>query len=335
MRKNIFIALAALMTLAVSCKKNNIEKTDNGNMNPVVQTDNSSVAKLLKFKKQVEYYKANPNIKDGETMSIEEAVWNLENLFNVTYTFPEYGYSELVTQEFSLDIASDNGLVLCSDVAALYEELKDESRELYANDGFTDNKGFLTLHAEMDNTRGGETVKVKITTGEKINYNLPPEPHPAGPISKCWKYKRYLGDCDGNDMWTGGDEQLQLALEDYNNSLQPQAQNGYRYVYINREVKSFDATIYPNMNLFYREDVTDECICVHEMNECYFGERYVIFKHIPQQYGYGEDFCVTNIHIEGRDKGTYLCHWNEIEYGERQVVSLNEFGESIDIMNEI
>lgn len=335
MRKNIFIALAALMTVAVSCKKNNIEKTDNGSANPIVQAENSSVAKLLKFKKQVEYYKANPDVRDGETMSIDEAVWNLENLFNVTYTFPEYSYSGLVTQEFELSLEADNGRVLSSRVAALYEELKDGSRELYANDGFTENKGFLTLHAEVGDTRGDEVLKVKVTTGERTNYNLPPEPTPAGPISKCWKYKRYLGDCDGNEMFTGGDEQIQFALENYNNSLQPQAPDGYRYVYINREVKNFDATVYQNMDLFYREDVTDECIGVREMNKCYYGERNVIFRHIPQECGYGENFCVTNIYIEGRNEGNYLSHFNSIEYGERLAVSLNEFEESIDIMNGI
>lgn len=341
MRKNIFIALAALMTLAVSCKKNNIEKTDNGSTSPVVQAENSSVARLLKFKKQVEYYKANPDVRDGETMSIDEAVWNLENLFNVTYTFPEYSYSGLVTQEFELSLGADNGRVLSSRVAALYEELKDGSRELYANDGFTENKGFLTLHAEVGDTRGGEVLKVKVTTGERTD--TPSHEFDSlvewGPFMEGddWVYGEELGMCD--DPYVAGDAAQEITRE-INERIglgHPSFNSGERLAYINRTRIPFTPNKYHDM--YCTEDPERKCIVWQDMNVYWNYYRRIAYYLIPTtdpDYIQGEELIHVNIYgnhdYNAFDVENKWWHEGTAEYGERVMLDKSVFGDAVDLI---
>ena len=100
------------------CKKEGEpQANDNSNLAGISQQQNDdAVERIVNFKKQLAYYKANPNIKDGEKMSLEDAVWNIENTFDATYAFPEDAYAETRTQEFTLHLDVDaDGNVLLTD----------------------------------------------------------------------------------------------------------------------------------------------------------------------------------------------------------------------------
>jgi len=260
MKKNIIIALAALMVLTASCKKNIVEKTNNENTNPIVQTENSSVAKLLKFKKQVEYYKANPNIKDGETMTVEEAVLNVANLFNATYSEPEEYYTNKIKQEFSITLPIDkNGEILVGDVIAAYESTISNVRSVYNACQFA-NKGYSGLSVKIGEITS-DNVRFDFTGsfGKKVN-----EPANGYPFTNDWYYSEdeYGGMCSYPYLpGSGADRELQKAVSNAIISRLPVAPAGYRNIYLDEytvEVSGND----PNfLGLFYRSgNDIDYCI---------------------------------------------------------------------------
>lgn len=110
MRKNIFIALAALMTLAVSCKKNNIEKTDNAGADPnpaVVLEQSPDITRIIKFNNDVVMRRENPGLKTCEVITLDEAKDNIADLFNAVYGEPTEYYGETEHAEFSVTLPVD------------------------------------------------------------------------------------------------------------------------------------------------------------------------------------------------------------------------------------
>ncbi|MCQ2322780.1 MAG: hypothetical protein MJZ47_04085, partial [Bacteroidales bacterium] len=120
MRKHIIITLAALMTLAVSCKKNNIEKTDNGSANPVVAIEQSpDVTRIIKFNNDVKLRRDNPELKTREVITLDEAKDNIADLFNAVYGEPTEYYGETERAEFTVTLPVDaDGNVLLDDAVA-------------------------------------------------------------------------------------------------------------------------------------------------------------------------------------------------------------------------
>lgn len=65
----------------------------------------------LADEKQVDFYKANPAIKDGETMTLDEAIWNIEALFNLTYAYPELSYGHTIATYAHRELIGENVVV--------------------------------------------------------------------------------------------------------------------------------------------------------------------------------------------------------------------------------
>lgn len=144
------LIMAALMLGLGQCKRNHVEINPQvGAVSESIANGNDAVKRIVKFKKMLSYYKSNPGIKDGETMSLTDAICDLENTFNATYSYSEDMYSESMNHEFILNLNVDSdGNVLLTDLAALYEEIVSSARNAYANDGF-ENKIFISLLANV------------------------------------------------------------------------------------------------------------------------------------------------------------------------------------------
>ena len=97
--KRIYNLLSAVMTVVlaaivcVGCNKNE------GPTDKALKQGEATLARIMNFKQQVDYYKANPAIKDGETVTLDEAIWDIEALFNLTYAYPGLSYGRTETAD--------------------------------------------------------------------------------------------------------------------------------------------------------------------------------------------------------------------------------------------
>ncbi len=95
------------MTLAVSCKKNNIEKTDNAGTDPnpaVVLEQSPDITRIIKFNNDVKLRRENPELKTREVITLDEAKDNIADLFNAVYGEPTEYYGETEHAEFSVTL---------------------------------------------------------------------------------------------------------------------------------------------------------------------------------------------------------------------------------------
>ena len=69
------LAIASVAVIMFACKKENEPQTDNFNPNP--PETQAVIDHVNAFKSRIEYYKANPAVKDGETESISDAMGRL------------------------------------------------------------------------------------------------------------------------------------------------------------------------------------------------------------------------------------------------------------------
>ena len=330
MRNNLLKAMTLFCTLLAfgGCNKERVSPSQNGDN----QTSRNPIEQLRTFRKQIETVKANPETKSSETLTIADALWDIENNFNLSYSDAESYYSQTREHEFTLYLPTNNDQqALVSDVVNLYTQVTEQARDAYANDGF-EQKGFISLTIkETEATDGLLSVTFSGKTGEKCPYN-PPIAHVDGPFDENdnWLFAAPMGKCDDPDIPSGADEQLQEHL--YAELIEPYVDNnaGFRNIYIDRKRVVFDGTTYPGV--YYNTDPNDLCIEHEYMNDYYYTERQIITQTIPNQYhliGYSP----VSIAIGGIElNGNAVTHRNEIEYGIRMEVSKDEFGEIEDLL---
>jgi len=329
MKKSIIIALAALMMVAVSCKKNVVENTNSPN--PIVQTSDA-VTRIVKFKKQVEYYRENPNLRDGIKISLSEAVWDIENTFDATYSYTEDSYGETKDHEFTLYLNVDNeGDVLLSDLTVLYDQMTDAARDAYANDGFED-KIFISLTAKVIDVNGGvASIKIKAKTGERTNYNIPTCSE-EGPFNVGDDYKYDFGTCEDPDNGYGAAYLIQQNLRSLIRSDIEEPEAGCRNIYVNRFSVDFIGNDPRFTGLFYRTDIDDYCIAWPSMNHHYNAEKRAIFVTIPNDPAF-HGGSITNVTIYGAtDNVDYITHRTVAEYAKRVSANVSDVGEIEDLL---
>ena len=340
MKKLFLIAICAMglaTTVAVvSCKK---EKEPQGKVK-VPQADaqmQAEIDRIVGFMKQVEIRKANPGMKSAETMTLDEAVNNIVDLFNVTYTEPMAYYTESERHEFTLSVAlTADGKVLVDDVVAAYEQALANAREAYHGSTLPD-KAYQRLMVTCTPQRDGTAdLKFDGKYGTRTDQPEPPKPHIDGPFSvgDDWQCGGpYTGKCD--DTIVPGDaaeklnEQLFIRIsEDY-----PVAPAGKRTVFINEFPFEFSGSEYPGV--FYTEDLNETCIGWMYMNDYYAGEVNHIYRTVPEHngfsltalYSFGRYYVISaTVSYEGPDiTGLYHTHKTEVLYGRSCYVDEDEF----------
>ena len=334
-----FMVFAAVMT---GCKKEQEPQTSNDWQ--VVQNDldaGKTITRIIKFKKQLDSYRANPTMKTVETVSLAEAVWNIENLFNATYAMPEEFYSETATFEFSQWLSFDTiGRVSLSNLFNAYDQAVSSARTAYANDGFT-NKGFVFLLVNVGE-QNDDAVRLvfKGKTGERTSHpNLPSHDTVmyGGPFDTTdnWHYVQGMGKCDSTCLDSGADEEIQRRLEVFLRSTLTVPDSGARAVYVNSVLITFDGHDHQD-DVFYRENVNATCIDFNNMNRLFQREKRLIFETIPNNasgnvYGYKP----IMIEIDGMQNGSaYITHQNNITYAQRLMADITVFGETRDLLDD-
>ena len=323
MKKSLVQTLTLCCAVAALCacnKDNAINTGLGGNTMP-----NNSIEQLRSFRKQIEQVCA--GVKNDETLSLTEALWDVENYFNLTYSNVECYYDQTNDHEFTLSLpVDDQQQVLVYDAVALYEEVINQARAAMQADAF-DNKGFLSLTVkEVSQENRGTLITFSGKTGNRSSHNQIIN-HIDGPFDADdnWLFAAPLGKCDDPDIPSGADEQLQEHL--YAELIEPyiEAGNGYRNIYLNRTPIIFDGSNYSG--IYYNTHPENLCIDFMYMNDYYAGEKQAITRIIPEQYQL-TDYSPISIEISGVmiEDGTVATHYNEVEYGIRERVRIDEFG---------
>lgn len=305
---------------------------DNTSQNGEALLTHNPIEQLRTFKKQMEVARTNPETKSDETISLNDALWDVENYFNLTYSDAERYYGQMNEHEFTLSVPTDAAQqVLVYDVVSLYDEVVNQAREALVSDEFED-KGFISLTVkEVSTDARGTLITFSGKTGERTTYN-PYTPHVNGPfgVDDNWMFAVPLGKCDDPDIPSGADEQLQEQL--YIELIEPftGSDEGFRNIYVDRKRFIFDGSIYAGV--YYNTDLNDLCIDHEYMNDHYNAEKRIITQIIPNQYHlYG--YAPISIEITGASVDEIaLTHHNEIEYGIRAEVNIDEFGDIEDLL---
>ena len=288
MKKLFLIAICAMglaTTVAVvSCKK---EKEPQVKAE-IPQADaqmQAEIDRIVGFMKQVEIRKANPGTKSAETMTLDEAMNNIVDLFNVTYTEPMAYYTESERHDFTLSVAlTADGKVLVDDVVAAYEQALANAREAYHGSTLPD-KAYQRLMVTCTPQRDG-TAELKFDGkyGTRTDQPEPPKPHIDGPFSvgDDWHYRNGMGRCcDTCFPISGADKVLQDTIMKEVLANRPVDPEGYRGFYTHFRNRYFCAS--ENTGVFYRTDVDDTCIEWMEMNDFLVGEKNIIYHVLPQR----------------------------------------------------
>ena len=322
MKKSLVQSLALCCAIALcACNKDNPAENNSGGNT----LQNSSIEQLRSFRKQIEQVRS--GAKSNETLLLAEALWDVENYFNLTYSDVECYYDQTNDHEFTLPLSvNDQQQVSVYDAVALYEQVIGQVRAALQADTFN-NKGFLSLTVkEINQENRGTLITFSGKTGNRSNYN-PVINHVNGPFGTedNWMFAAPLGKCDDPDIPSGADEQLQEHL--YAELIEPytEAEDGYRNIYLNRQLFVFDGSNYSG--LYYNANPEDLCIDHLYMNDYYYGEKQTISQIIPGQYQLN-GYCPISIEISGVmiEDGTVATHYNEVEYGLRTQVRIDEFG---------
>lgn len=327
MKKELFKSLAFCCAISVlcACSKDNTIGTDpNGN---TASNNSKPLEQLRAFRKQIEYVRTHPEEKNNETLSLSDALWDVENHFNLTYSDAENYYDQINDHEFTLSLpVDDQQNVLVYDAVALYEEVILQAQAAIESDEFAD-KGFISLMIKDVNCENrGTSITFSGKTGNRTNYN-PPQAHLDGPfdIDDNWMFAAPLGKCDDPDIPSGADEQFQENL--YSELIEPYIETGtgYRNIYIDRKMYIFDGTNY--LGLYYNQNPDNLCISSDYMNDYYCREKKIISQVIPNQYNLA-GYSPISIEVDGVsiDNGAAVTHKTEVEYGIRMRVRIDEFG---------
>lgn len=319
------------MTLAVSCKKNNIEKTDNEGTNPnpaVVLEQSPDITRIIKFNNDVKLRRDNPELKTREVITLDEAKDNIADLFNAVYGEPTEYYGETERAEFSVTLPVDaDGNVLLDDAVAAYEEAVELAREGY-HASTLDNKGYICMSATIEEQRGGTAeVKLNGVFGKKTAAPTAAEGYFDESLNWLYTY-HVVPSCDEYED-EGADYALECAMKRMLITGNATAPEGYRI--ITYGVKDFNFSGYDYQDrLFYREgdDVNETCISGDYMNMYLDNGMDIITNVIPDSEGFHCDRGGMNVYkvvsltvkADARSSGglsveQYITHRYTGEYG--------------------
>ena len=352
MKKTSFLVTILLVIMAaavavVSCKKESPSAMPINQGQTSVSsntTAESTIARIMDFKGQMEYYRAHPDTRDGESTIVEDAIWNMEALFNLTYAYPELAYNHTVVCDtvLYLDIDAD-GTVPLSRLTAFYDEMHDVVAALYHGLDI-DNKQFLILDVEEGERQGGSLAVGLHSVQGSVRGKDPgpdePIPYP-GPFADSISW--YFGENGGNSLGQFLDQKdaADTLMGMLNARLIPVAPEGCEYYYTNTVLKqttSSEQYLYPYGGFpnidpryceFYKVNPTNEDYWLdsERMNFHYFAERYLVLTVFPTNT---ESPVVPSGHslfqviiedYSGFNSHRFIGHHTTALYGHRELIS--------------
>ena len=337
--KKVLFSVAMIATfvgvMMTSCKKEKETVLSEKVQTEVNDPQNDAVvSRILDFKNKVDERKLHSGTRSGETMTLEEAMNNVVDLFNVTYTEPMAYYT--VTEDHAFDLIvplTVNGEVLEDDVVSTYERVVDLAGTAY-HASLLSNKGYrrLMVSYELENNSEARFH----FNGQYGTKGIPPhtpQPHIDGPFSvgDDWHYKDGMGNCDST-LFGGADKVLQETIMAEVRADWPADPTGCRGFYT--DIKPYFFSGGPNYpGIFYSTDVDNTCVEWQCMNDYYAAEKRYIYQVGPQDVGinlngnpmHNYRYYVIKVDIHGEEgeesDGTdFICHQTDVEYGRYEYI---------------
>lgn len=347
----LFIVGAAVISaVLVACKKDKLTEPPI-KINETASYDSETnliVERIKRFDNQLKEIKKGVYRSDAY-VDIDSAIWNIESLFNTTYSFPEKKYVEKTIQELTFDIDTYNNMLSMSDVSLLYDDIVSSVREAYRNDGYVSDKGLMSIFVEKEDVRsGGVAVKVVVVSGKTDCQQHEYEPILYGPFDKdaCWYFGEYGGSCDDPTIITDAAELLEDTIN-YIHGYKPEDEYGRRNIYVNLLSVYLRGDEYKNPSgtdyyLYYKENYEEDDLYLdaNELNRYYYAEVDVIMNIVPNDPNHSslmpEDWVFMEVNIDGvsayQDSGPACMHNNYIFYGSKYSVEKDEFGTQKDLL---
>ncbi|MBO5811288.1 MAG: hypothetical protein J6R32_10760 [Bacteroidales bacterium] len=351
---SIIIGVVTLTAILVSCKKDKLTEPpkdiDEKKENFYDVKTNLIVERIKRFDNQLKELKKGV-YRDEMYIDADSALWNIESLFNVTYSSPDENYVDKKIHELSFEINVDNDKLSMKDVNDLYDDLTNSVREAYRNDGFSTNKGLMSLFVEKGESRSGKLcVKAVAVTGRTDYHQVEYKPFLQGPFDNesCWYYGEYGGSCTNPDILTDAAELIEDTIN-YYHGYKPDKITNCRSVYVDMIYIPLDGDEYWSESnndyyIFYKEDCDLEELYLdgNQLNEYYHNEIKVIKELIPKDPKYSslfsDDFVFMEINIDGSkmygiNNIPIYNHQNYVFYGTNCMVTKEDFGNAKDLLN--
>ena len=329
--KKHFLFLTILLVAAVSCKKE-YTTTD-------TSQGEATLARIMNFKQQVDYYKDNPAVKDGESVTLDEAIWNIEALFNLTYAYPElsYGHTKTADTVLYLPVGSGN-TVLLTNLSVFYGQMYEVISDIYHGIEL-DNKQFIILDVELGDRHGNQqAIRLQCVQGS-VRGIQPPTPQPIywAPFADGPNW--YYGQNGGmlNNHLEGEMDAADTLANMLNTLLVPKPPVGQQYIYTEIMMKElpnnyhepFSHNLYPGEYCeFYvhNPEQADFWLSTDQLNFHYFGERYLVcsvfFSDLtnPIPSGHSLFNIVINDYSLTSNGSTSIGHHTQAYYGLRNIL---------------
>jgi len=235
MRTRVLLLAVVIMTTAIvltNCsKQDQVTPPDSkGNTMLAIPANPGLANRIKEFRQKIDKLRRNPEQKNNETMSIEDARWNIETLINATYGFPDevYGKTRHDSATLSLQVGIDD-MVDVNEVAVTYSACINQVLSFYRNSGFT-NKGFLFITLKSSQPENGTVaLRLKVFTGELLPTLPLWTPFSYG---ENWKYGDLLGKCDGTFFnESDGAKQIETQINMRRPVIQVNPPNRIIYLY--------------------------------------------------------------------------------------------------------
>ena len=331
----IITALLAVAALMTGCSKTEDTASE------ALKQGEATLARIMDFKSLLEEAKANPDAKSTGYMSVADAVWNVEALFNLTYAYPELAYGTTVACDTTLYLpVCANDSVSVSNLSVFYGQMFDAVQAIYQSVDL-DDKQFLILDVEAGERNGSlqaiglHTVQGSLR-GEQPEPGTPQQWEPFEEGSP-WYYGEDLGRLDGT--FYGEMDAADTLSRMLNANLVQKAPGGFTYIYTNvimKELYNWDHVEYSHNSYpgcgpyceFYKVNpsATDYLLDTDQMNFHYFGERYLATDYL-RTYGYPlvpTTHYLVNITIDDHSLSPKIWHHTQVTYGHRDGVGKNE-----------
>lgn len=325
------IIVATAAAFMVGCKKEQMPQAIEA------REDETTLARIMDFKCQLEAVEATPNEKTAAYMSVADAVWNIEALFNYTYAYPGYSYGQTICCDTTLYMpVCTNDSVSLADLYVFNCQMYDAVLMLYQA-ALLDNKQFIILDVEAGE-RNGNLLAIEIHTLQgsmKGDQPDPDQPHPWRPFMDdgiLWFYGE--DHVNSNGFPADAADTLTGML---NANLVSIAPEGYEYVYIGVMNKytvlgenhpnptSGYTSVSPRYCEFFKENPTaqDYWLNSDQMNYYYFGERHLVLNILPNRgtLPVPSDHCLFRVVVGDGKDNTSIGHYTTAFYGIPLLVS--------------
>ena len=342
-KTNLLIAIAVIFMASaitiVSCKKEQVPDTPN--------QEKSTLARILDFKRQLEEVELNPNERTVTYMSIADAVWNIEALFNYTYAYPDESYGQTICCDTTLSLpVCSNDSVSLADLFVFNGLMYEAVLALYQA-AILDNKQFIILDVEAGERIGSQQyIKLHTAQGSVKGGTIPTPPSPPqnGPFAPGISW--YYGEDGGNSQGFGfhimdAADTLSSMLNYY---LVPIAPENHEYIYTQIKIKYTEPgschytnpwtgfpNVFPRYCEFYIENPSndDYWLSSEQMNFYYFGEQHLVLNVFPSDandpipQGHSLFFVIVEDYTPTYGTTSTLEHHTTAYYGNRITTALD------------